>query len=211
MIVSLPPLGAGTTRLILLRHGEPDAGVRGRCYGRLDPGLSAAGRACMRKTWLVLQGEPIAAVYSSPSRRAVESADARPAGDPEVIVDPDLREIAFGEFEGLTYNEIAARFPREYANWMSAPTTVTFPGGEAFAAMAARVSRALERIRRCHRATTVAIVSHGGVNRLALAAALDLEPSRIFRLAQGYGCVNVIDYVGDAPLVHLMNATLAAC
>ena len=209
MTIGVPPPEAGTTRLILVRHGEPDDGVRGRCYGRLDPGLSPDGRAQMQRTWRLLDGLPTTAVYSSPSRRAIESARLRATETPAVTVDAGLREIDFGEFEGLTYREIATRFPERHEEWMTGPTQVAFPGGERFAAMAARVRAALDWIRRNHAGGTVVIVSHGGVNRVALAEALALDRRHIFRLAQAYACVNVIDYIGEEPIVRVMNATFA--
>jgi len=206
MMRGLPPAAAGTTRIVLVRHGEPDEHVRGRCYGRLDPGLSPLGREQMRHAWRLLRDEPLAAVYSSPSRRAVESTSLRAADDPAVTVDERLREIDFGEFEGLSYDDIATRFPRQYEEWMARPTEVVFPGGESFGAMSARVLDAIGHIRRTHRGGTVVTVSHGGVNRIALAAALDLDPRRIFRLDQTHAGVNVIDYIGDEPVLRVINA-----
>ena len=208
MTIGLPPPVAGTTRLILLRHGEPDDTVQGRCYGRLDPGLSPRGREQMRHTWRLLHDQPPAAIYSSPSRRAVESVELRAASTPAAVVDERFREIDFGAFEGLTYREISTRHPQKYEEWMTRPTEVLFPAGESFATMSARVRSGLEQVRRMHPGGTVVIMSHGGVNRVALAEALELDPRHLFRLAQAYGCVNVIDHVGDEPMVRMMNATL---
>jgi alpha-ribazole phosphatase len=210
MTMGMPPPAEGTTRLILLRHGEPDEAFRGRCYGRLDPGLSRNGREQMRRTWRLVSGE-LAAIYCSPRRRALESANLREPAVPAVAIDERLREIDFGAFEGLTYRDISLRYPKAYAEWMTRPTDVAFPLGESFAAMTARVRDALECIRRTHAGRTVAILSHGGVNRIALAAALDMDPRHVFRLAQAYACVNVIDYFDDQPLVQVMNATSGPC
>jgi alpha-ribazole phosphatase len=208
MTIALPPRGDGTTRLILLRHGEPDETVHGRCYGRLDPGLSHRGREQMRQAWLLLDSQSPTAIYSSPGRRAVESTALRSIDAPAAVVDERLREIDFGAFEGLTYDEISTRYPRKYAQWMTRPTDVAFPDGESFATMSGRVREALEQIRRKHSGETVVIVSHGGVNRVALAQALDLDPGRIFSLAQVYGCVNVIDYSGGEAVVLVVNAAV---
>ncbi len=209
MTIALPPLGSGTTRLILLRHGEPDEIVHGRCYGRLDPGLSPRGREQMRHAWLFLDNQSPSAIYSSPSRRALESTALRSIDTPAAAIDERLREIDFGAFEGLTYDEILARYPQQYDHWMTRPTDVVFPDGESFATMSARVREALERIRRKHSGETVVTVSHGGVNRVALAEALDLDPRCIFRLAQAYACVNVIDYAGCESMVLVMNVTVS--
>jgi alpha-ribazole phosphatase len=209
--VALPPLGTDATRLILLRHGEPDETVHGRCYGRLDPGLSRLGEEQMKRAWRLLKGESLAAIYCSPRRRAVDSARLRSTGSPAMTVDDRLREIDFGAFEGLTYEEIATRYPQRYDEWMTQPTRVRFPDGESFAALRARVREAVEQIRRNHAGETVAIVSHGGVNRVALAGALDLHPDHVFRLAQAYSCVNVIDYVGGDAVVLVVNMTVRPC
>ena len=208
MTLALPPRGHGTTRLILLRHGEPDETVHGRCYGRLDPGLSPQGREQMRLAWLLLVNQSPSAIYSSPSRRAVESTALRSIDLPAAAVDQRLREIDFGAFEGLTYDEISTRYPRVYEQWMTRPTDVEFPDGESFATMSARVRDALEQIRQKHPGETVVTVSHGGVNRVALAQALDLNPRRIFTLAQTHACVNVIDYFGEESVVLVMNAAV---
>ena len=201
------PTVAGT-RMVLVRHGEPEEGMRGRCYGRLDVGLSAEGREQARRTARFLSDLPIAAVYSSPRCRAVESANLLAAGRTPVTVDERLREIDFGIFEGLTYKEIARRFPDTYEEWMTHPTNVAFPGGETFPAMVGRVRDAVDELRRVHPDQTIAVVSHGGVNRIALATALDLDLRRIFRLAQAYACVNVIDYFPGEAVVRLVNCAV---
>ena len=211
MTIAFPPPRNGTTRLILLRHGEPDETVLGRCYGRLDHGLSHRGREQMRQAWRLLHNQSPSAIYSSPSRRAVESTALRASDTPAAGVDPRLREIDFGAFEGLTYDEIRTRYPQQYDQWMTRPTDVVFPDGESFTTMSARVREALGEIRRKHSGETVVTVSHGGVNRVALAEALDLHPRRIFRLAQAYACVNVIDYAGGESVVLVMNATVQPC
>src|SRR5687768_7011010 len=150
MTMALPPRCNGTTRLILLRHGEPDETVHGRCYGQLDPGLSDRGREQMRQAWQLLDHQVPSAIFSSPTRRAVESTALRSIDTPAPTVDERLREIDFGAFEGLTYDEISTRYPQTYDQWMTRPIDVVFPDGESFTTMAARVREALEQIRRKH-------------------------------------------------------------
>jgi len=202
------------TRLILVRHGEPEEAVRGRCCGRLDPSLSLRGCAEMRTVRRRLGGLPIAIVYTSPLRRAHESARLVANGHGTIVADDRLREIDFGELEGLTYAEAAARYPSIYQEWMRCPASVTFPAGESFEAMRARVRAALFEILRGHAGSCVVVVSHGGVNRIALADALDLEPSRMFRIDQAYGCINVVDFFDGQPVVRTVNLVprgVAAC
>lgn len=200
-------LAAGVThRLILIRHGEPEAYARGRCYGKLDVGLSDLGREQMRGVARRLKKTRLGAVYSSPRRRAYESAEIIAVEhNLDVSSDPRLCEIDFGEFEGLTYDEAAERYPEEYWEWMERPTEVTFPGGENFMSLRERVTRCAGRVRASHSGQTVAVVSHGGVNRVILAEALHLESKYVFRVDQSYASISIIDYYDQTPVVRLVN------
>jgi len=193
------------SRIWLVRHGEP-AGVRGRCYGKLDIGLSAVGRAQMERAAACLKAEPLEAIFASPRVRTMESARIVAAfhqcGCRE---DAGLSEIDFGDFEGLTYDEIAIRYPAIYRQWMESPTEVQFPHGESFAAMRVRVLRAFEAIRARHEDGTVAIVTHGGVIRIVLAWALEMPDRCLFRLAQDYAAMSLLSWVDGVPVVERMN------
>jgi len=200
-------LAAGVThRLILIRHGEPEAYTRGRCYGKLDVGLSNLGREQISSVARRLKKTPLSAVYSSPRQRAYESAKIIAVEhNLDVSTDPRLCEIDFGEFEGLTYDEAAERYPEEYRAWMEQPTEVTFPGGESFTVVRERVRRCVEGLHSSHSGQIVAVISHGGVNRVILAEALHLESKYVFRLDQSYASVSIIDYYDQTPVVRLVN------
>ncbi len=194
------------TRLWLIRHGEPAEEARHRCYGSLDIGLSETGRAQMAQVAEYLKTEPVAAIYTSSRSRALESARilcAVAACSIEVV--EDLREIAFGEFEGLPYDEIAARYPDIYRQWMETPTEVRFPNGESFSEMRGRILRAFDAIQREREGQTVAIVSHGGVNRILIAWTLQVADNCLFRLAQDYAAINLLELVDGLPSVQLLN------
>jgi alpha-ribazole phosphatase len=194
-----------TTRVWLVRHGEP-SGMRGRCYGKLDVGLSAAGREQMERTAERLQGEHWDAIYASPRVRTTDSARIlNVAHHCEPRRDEGLAEIDFGDFEGMTYDEIATRYPELYRQWMDSPTEVQFPNGESFTAMRVRVLQAFDAIRERHEGRTVAIVTHGGVIRILLAWALEVPERSIFRLAQDYAAMNLLTVVDGVPIVQRMN------
>jgi alpha-ribazole phosphatase len=197
-----------TTRVWLIRHGEPDSDVRGRCYGSLDVGLSPAGRVQMEHVAGRLKSEPLSAIYSSPQIRAAESArilaSSHACGCQE---DPRLRELNFGEFEGRAYDEIAARYPELYRQWMESPTKVQFPSGESFSQMRVRVIEALESILCEKEGQTVAIVTHGGVIRIAIAWVLQMPDESLFRLAQDYAAMNLLTWVDGVPQVQSINVT----
>jgi broad specificity phosphatase PhoE len=90
---------------------------------------------------------------------------------------------------------------------MEEPTRVRFPGGEGFDDLRARACAALAELRAEHDGETIAVVTHGGVIRAALAEALGLATERIFALDVGYCRVSVVDWFGDDAVVRLVNGT----
>jgi alpha-ribazole phosphatase len=196
------------TRVWLIRHGEPAARARNRCYGKLDIGLSEAGRAQMNTAAACLREQPTI-LYCSPRSRATESAAilAKAMNCPVHEV-PELAEIDFGDFEGLLYDEIAERYPDAYQQWMEHPTEVRFPNGECFAEMRDRVMTAFQLLLAKHDGETIALVSHGGVNRIIIAWALQMPDHCLFRLAQPYAAASLLEFVECVPSLRLLNARL---
>ena len=197
------------TQVILVRHTEPEAAARGRCYGRLDVDLSDAGRRHAEGLGTALASFGVGALFSSPQRRALETARFIGARlDLEPTEHPGFAEIDFGEFEGRTYEEIAASEPALYRAWMDTPTAVRFPGGESFTDLRARVLPAVAEIRAAHAGSVVVLVAHGGVIRAVLAAALALPDDEIFGLPQDYGGVSIVDFSAAGAAVRAVNADL---
>ena len=206
---ALPP--GVSLRVVLLRHGEPVEASRGRCYGKLDVGLSDRGRAQIRAVTEELSGSEFGAIYASPRTRARESAELLGERIGQAItLEPRFAEIDFGEFEGLRYEEVERRYPQAYAAWMHSPTQVHFPGGESFAIMQARVLAALADARARHQGGCFVVVSHGGVGRIALAEALNLGNADIFRIGQDHANLSWVDYYGESPVVRGFNWTAPA-
>jgi alpha-ribazole phosphatase len=195
------------TRLFLCRHGEPAESVRERIYGALDVGLSSRGAEQAKLLALALAGEPLVAVYSSPQRRALDTARWIAAEhDGATWEHAALREIDFGAFEGLRHDEAAERHPDLYRTWLEQPARVRFPGGESYAEVRARAAGALTEILERHEGRSLAVVAHGGVIRALLADCLKMPAEAIFRLDQRYGCVNLVDWLDGIPVVRLLNA-----
>ena len=193
-----------TTRSVLCRHGETEASARGRFCGALDVGLSPAGR---NEAALLAAGvDAGSALYSSPARRALETAD--PIGKRlglEPTIEPRIRELGFGEVDGLPYEQVAALRPELYDEWLRAPTRVRFPGGECYADLRARAVEAVSEVVSRHEGETVLIVTHAGVIRALLAVWLLLADEAVFRIDQRYGSVNVVDWLNGTPVVRLLN------
>lgn len=192
------------SRIVLVRHAEPEESAHGLCYGTLDVGLSDEGRANAERLASSLAWMSYDAVYASPRKRTIETA-APLAGARSfaTIVEEELQEIDFGAFEGRRYDEIAQTHPEVYRQWMDAPTTVRFPDGESYEDLRVRALRALDRIRTAHDCSVV--VTHGGVVRAGLAEWLSMPDEAIFRLDQSYCGVTIVEWLGDTPVVRLMN------
>lgn len=187
------------TRLILIRHCEPEADAHGRCYGSLDFGLSPGGRAAAAALGETLGSVRVDSVVSSPRLRAVQTAE--PIAAP--VTDDRLRELDFGEIEGLTYEEVERTRPELFRRWMEAPTEVEFPGGESYATLAARVRPAIDEL--VAAGGTHVVVTHGGPIRAVLADCLEMPAAAIFRLAQDYGGASIIDWMEGTPIVRVVN------
>lgn len=193
-------------RLILIRHGEPDESVKGKCYGRLNVGLSEAGRMQIQTKLNSIPDLSAQALYASPLLRAVETAAIVGARlGLETTISPELQEISFGRLENLSYRQIEELYPQEYKLWMERPTEIQFPDGESFSQMKERVLEFERSLLRSNEGQAVVLVSHGGVNRIILAHALGIADERIFRMDQAYAAVNIIDYLGESSIVRLMN------
>jgi broad specificity phosphatase PhoE len=191
----------GCSRLILVRHAEPDEAVRGRCYGSLDVGLSAAGVAQAERLVRALAEVAIDKIYSSPRMRATQTITG--LGQPIEVV-ADLREIDFGDFEGMTYEEAEAKYPAIFECWMARPTEVAFPGGECFTDVKRRVLATVAQIRVA--GGTTVVVAHGGTIRTIIADALRMADANLFRLDIGHASVSILDTFADGtPILRAMN------
>jgi alpha-ribazole phosphatase len=175
------------TRLVLCRHAE-------------EGNAAQAGELAA-----ALADLPLEAVYTSPLRRAVLTAEAVAAVhqlDPIEVV--DLREIEFGEVDGLAFDQ----YPTELqTDLLSRPLSVRFPGGETYAELRDRVCRSLEQIATAHDDQVVAVVTHAGPIRAALSEWLGVSNEALFRIDQRPASVNVVDWLESVPLIRLVNGT----
>jgi len=184
---------AGTTTILLIRHGETAWNAERRLQGHLDIALNAEGERQAAALGAALAGEQIDLVISSDLARARQTAEAvqRARGAPDagrVQCDPQLRERCYGGFEGLLYSEIAARFPLEFAAWQARNVDAVLPPGknqgETFRSFFERATKAILGHAARHPGQTVALVAHGGVLECAYRAALGLplETPRDFKV-----------------------------
>lgn len=151
-------------RLCVVRHGETDWNVARRLQGHTDIALNDTGRLQAQATARQLAGEVFDGVYSSDLARAVETAESICAESrPPVILCADLRERHFGTLQGLTGDEVRARFPGINARIEARDPDLVPDGGESLNDFARRVGQAFAAIARTHGGQQVLVVTHGGV------------------------------------------------
>jgi broad specificity phosphatase PhoE len=196
-------------RLFILRHGETVFARERRFAGAQDVPLTPRGQRQCEAAARALASASVDAVYASPLDRARASA-ALIAGPHklDVRVEPAFREMSFGDWEGLTRAEVAARFPREAEAWTATPHLVQPPGGERLADVAARVSGGLAALGDSHGGQTVVLVSHAIVTRLIVLAALGLGPDRLWSVDASPAGITEIEYVDGWTTVHRMNTLI---
>lgn len=157
------------TQFCLIRHGQTDWNLAGRYQGQSDVALNATGRAQAQAISQILKNQPFAALYASDLGRARETAEI--IGESLVLpvrLEPGLREIHQGEWQGQLVETIKERHAALWQQRNADPASLRPPGGETVAEVAARVCAALDEIARQYPNDAVLIVSHG----LALATAL---------------------------------------
>jgi broad specificity phosphatase PhoE len=195
------------TRVYLMRHGEVANGGEKRYNGHIDVDITEKGVEQMHRLAGMLHGKPVSAVYSSDLIRSVRGAriiserlNLTPTADRR------LRERSVGAWEGLTAEEIQSRFPDEYAAWRADLLNYRPPGGECLQDVRDRILPEYGRIVDSHRGEEIAMLLHGGVNRVILADALGVSPLNLFRIDQAFGALNIIDhYVDGMTVVRLLN------
>jgi len=190
--------------MILIRHGESTWNQERRVQGHMDPCLSDRGRAQAALLASRLKGRPFAGLYTSPLRRALETASVlgESVGHRPEPVD-GLQEIRLGAWEGKTTEEIRAIYGDAYDRWLDAPLdAVGPPGGEAVSDFQRRAVATLKGLRKAHRDGTLLVVTHGGVIKVYLCHILGLDVNQMFRIKTDNAAVTEI-------LFHRGRASLA--
>lgn len=172
--------------LYLVRHGHTIWNETGRYQGHADIPLSSAGREAVRATAERLSGIKFDAIYASDLSRARETAqillEHLCLHGVEIIYRKDLREMNFGEWDGLTYSQILARWGSLITSWLADPRSVVPPGGERVEDFEARVLAGLSEIVAGNAGGNVMVVTHGGVIAVAYAWFHGVDYRRLTRL-----------------------------
>jgi broad specificity phosphatase PhoE len=184
------------TRLFLVRHGATTLSAEDRFAGSTDVPLSEEGHRQAASLAARLRNDPIAAAYCSPMRRTIETASVLAAPhNINPITRPGLREIDHGRWEGLTRQDVEARYHDEYLRWEEDPFIVAPAGGESGVDVMARALPIIRAIIEAHEGQQILVVSHKATIRLVISSLLGFD-ARGYRdrLDQAPACLNVIDF-----------------
>lgn len=194
---------------ILVRHGQTEWNRVERFRGRADVPLNETGLAQVEATGRRVAGQwQPAAVYSSPLSRAVKTAEAIAGhfGLP-AQVHPDLIDIDYGEWQGLTPDEARTRWPEQVEQWYHRPEQAHIPGGETLDDLCARTMPMVKELASRHPAQTVVLVGHTVINRVILLGVLGLGNKRFWHLRQDTCAINVFETDGDDFTLVSLNDT----
>ena len=172
-------------QLILIRH--PATELAGRFCGHSDPDLSAAGLVELHALQRRLERLPLDRLISSDLLRARRCAEAlaRQHGI-QATFRPEFREIHFGDWEGLRWDEIATRFPRQAQRWLRGYATFTPPHAEPYAHFTARIGGAADEWRQDTSCATLAIVTHRGALQFLLQTYCGVDATAAWQLTSRY-------------------------
>ena len=198
------------TTLFLLRHAATEANLAHppRLQGRRhNPPLAPLGIRQAELTRDFLAVRPIDHCYSSPLRRAMQTAAivAEPHGLAPKPVD-DLTECDVGAWEGRSWAEVRARNPEAYRASMDDPAGFGYPGGENFQQVHRRATRAIEDLLQRHAGESVLVVSHHVVNRVYLAGLLGLPPGRARQVSLDNCGISMVLREDGRTSVTMLNA-----
>jgi alpha-ribazole phosphatase len=196
-------------KLLFIRHGQTDWNIARRFQGQSNVPLNEFGRKQASALADRLSAQHVDAVYSSDLERAIETAKiiCKSVWHSDLCPDPRLREINFGDWEGLSYSEIKEKYPdalaeRENDIYKNGP-----PNGETLEQLSVRVQSMLDELYARHHEQTVLIVAHGGVLQILLCCALRLNPTMYWQFHLSTASLSEIALFPDGAILNLLNDT----
>jgi len=187
----------------LLRHGALVGGVKYR--GTMEEELTPAGRQAMDAVWQQLRSE-CDLIVSSPRSRCADAARAWAAeAGIECLIEPRVAEMAYGDWEGLTKEQIEQRFPGQLGPWRLDPTGKRPPNGESPEELQARVADWWGELLKKHDGRHLLVIGHSGSLRMLLAHVMQAPIVATRRVGMPYACWSRIVADGEDVVIEFMN------
>jgi len=204
---SAPVVWDDATRILLIRHGRVAWNAKSAYAGWTDLPLDEQGEIEAAMVAKRLKDVPLAAIYSSDLIRAKRTAEIIAETHGLVVsVEPDIKEINYGEWEGLSVDDIKRIYGDGILKaWKADPENVSIPGGETFRELRDRAAPALARIAALHKGQTIAVVAHRSVNRVLICHWLGIGVGRYKQIEQKNCAINSVVFIGNRVVVETVN------
>ena len=204
-----PDLAApSATRLLLIRHAEVEARYQGVFGGRIDMELSPRGHEQAAALAKCLYQKPLAAIYASPMKRVQQTlAPLLVNGAPKPVILPDLRELDFGDWTGLAWEEVQTKFGVSPFSWLEQLECDGIANAESAETLQDRVEPCLRQILADHSGQQVAVFCHGGIIRVLLGILLHWPLSRMGAFEIEYASLTQVLVLPKKAELQLLNFT----
>ena len=197
-----------TNTIYLVRHGQTNWNILGKTQGHGNSDLTEKGIDQAKNLADAMVKYPIDYIYSSDLGRAVQTAEIiADKFDKEVIATPSLREMGFGEWEGLLIKEIQEKYGDVYKTWRNEPHLAEIPGGETLHIIKERTDKFLKELNEKYDGKHIVLVTHSLCARIMLLSFLDSDVKNIYRINQANTALNIIELRDYGPVVMKMNDT----
>ena len=199
---------SSTTRLLLIRHAEVEARYQGVFGGRIDMELSPRGHEQAAALAKYLHSRPLSAIYASPMKRVQQTlAPLLVNGTPKPIILQDLREVDFGDWTGLPWEEVHAKFGISAFAWLEQLECDGIANAESAETLQERVEPCLRQILADHSGQQVAVVCHGGIIRMLLGILLRWPLARMVAFEIEYASLTQVVVHPHKAELQLLNFT----
>lgn len=194
------------TTLLLVRHGETELKSSLRYWGHTDVKLGALGMEQVEKLRDLLATKKIDIIFSSNLKRASKTAEIIASRhNAEIIICAELREVNFGDIEGLTFNEVAQRYPEVVKSWVDGNLELKYPGGESLRKFAERVTSFTRRLKNVAPEQTALIAAHSGTLRLLICHLMDIGPQNWWRFRLDFASLSVMETSNRGAILMTLN------
>jgi broad specificity phosphatase PhoE len=195
-------------RWLLVRHAETSWNLEGRVQGHVATPLSDRGREQAEALRAHLAEDEIEVAYASDLPRAVETAEVILRGrDVPLFLAPEMRELSYGQWEGLTYTEVQEQDPEGFARLLQAGIDFAPPAGETIEELMLRVTNFVSRVKAAHPRAALVVVGHGGPLRGLILHLLGLPVSAFWRIRLDPASLSILETSDQGGVLHLLNDT----
>jgi alpha-ribazole phosphatase len=195
------------TELILVRHGETEWNIGNIFRGRSDIELNETGLRQAELLAEYLSSTKIDAVYSSPLKRALKTAEILASyHNLQVNIAPGLTDFNFGKWQGLSHQEVKDSYPELYAKWINHPDQVKMPEGESLDDVKKRAMKVVTQVTTKHEGSVV-LVSHRVVNKVLICTLLGLDNSHFWNIKLDIGGITTFTYENQRFILTKHNDT----